>query len=110
MTGINVVGYYQTIIYDALGITGSRNTLVAGIYNCLGPVVNLIFIVFLLDRVGRRKPMMFGAIAISVALTCEAAISSVNPDGQKFGYSVAGVFFIFCITIIFSLSFGPCSW
>lgn len=110
MTGINVIGYYQTILYNALGITGHRNTLVAGIYNCLGPLANLIFIVFLLDRVGRRKPMIFGTIAMSIALICEAALDSQNPDGERTGYSIAGVAFIFCITIIFSVSFGPCSW
>ncbi|RJE18102.1 MFS sugar transporter [Aspergillus sclerotialis] len=110
MTGVNVIAYYQTILYNALGITGNRNTLVAGIYNCIGPLTNLIFIVFLLDKVGRRKPMMFGAVAISITLICEAALNSVNPEGKRAGYSIAGVFFIFCITIIFSLSFGPCSW
>lgn len=110
MTGVNVINYYQTIMYEALGITGHRNTLVAGIYNCIGPLTNLIFIVFLLDRVGRRRPMIFGTIAISIALICEAALNSRNPGGKKIGYSIGGVFFIFCVTVIFSLSFGPCSW
>ncbi|KKK19728.1 hypothetical protein P175DRAFT_0500238 [Aspergillus ochraceoroseus IBT 24754] len=110
MTGINVISYYQTIMYNALGITGSRNILVAGIYNCLGPLANLIFILFVLDRVGRRKPMMFGAVGITLALICEAALNSQNEDGTRHGYSIGGVFFIFCVTVIFSFSFGPCSW
>ncbi|PKY08304.1 general substrate transporter [Aspergillus campestris IBT 28561] len=110
MTGVNVINYYQTIMYNSLGITGSRTTLVAGIYNCVGPVTNLIFILFILDRVGRRKPMIFGAIGISLALICEAALNSQNEDGTHRGYSIGGVFFIFCVTVIFSLSFGPCSW
>ncbi|KAJ5601723.1 hypothetical protein N7510_011257 [Penicillium lagena] len=110
MTGINVIGYYQTIMYKALGITGHRNTLVAGLYNCVGPITNLIFIVFLLDRVGRRKPMLFGSITISLALVCEAALNSQNPDGQRLGYSIGGVFFLFLVSVLFSLSFGPCSW
>ncbi|KAJ5643829.1 uncharacterized protein N7484_006336 [Penicillium longicatenatum] len=83
MTGVNVITYYQTIMYKALGITGSRNTLVAGIYNCVGPLANLIFVVFFLDRVGRRKPLLFGTVAISIALTCEAILTSQNPDGQR---------------------------
>ncbi|KAH8424026.1 uncharacterized protein LDX57_001781 [Aspergillus melleus] len=110
MTGVNVIGYYQTIIYNALGITGSRNILVAGIYNCVGPITNLFFIIFLLDRVGRRKPMMFGAAAIGIVLICYTGLHSHNEDGARRGYSIGGVFFIFCITVIFSLSFGPCSW
>ena len=40
LSGINVIGYYQTIVYEALGITGTRNLLVAGIYNCVGPIAS----------------------------------------------------------------------
>ncbi|KAL1964158.1 hypothetical protein VTN77DRAFT_7246 [Rasamsonia byssochlamydoides] len=110
MTGVNVINYYQTIMYKALGITGHRNTLVAGIYNCIGPLTNFLFIIFLLDKVGRRRPMLFGTIGLTIALICEAALNSRNPNGERIGYSIGGVFFIFCVTVIFSLSFGPCSW
>jgi hypothetical protein len=54
--------------------------------------------------------MMFGAIGISIALICEAALNSQNVDGSRHGYSIGGVAFLFCVTTIFSLSFGPCSW
>jgi len=110
LTGINVIGYYQTLMYDALGITGNRNLLVTGIYNCVGPITNLIFIVFILDRVGRRKPLIFGTIGITFALLCEAIINSQNTLGNHRGLSIAGVFFIFSVSVIFSLSFGPISW
>ena len=110
MTGINVIGYYQTIMYESLGISGNQNTLVAGIYNCVGPLTNLIFVVFILDRVGPRRPMLFGPVAISLALICEAALNSQNPNGDRIGYSIGGVFFLFAVSVVFSLSFGPCSW
>lgn len=96
--------------YKALGITGNSATLVSGIYNVVGPLANLIFIVFFLDRVGRRWPLIIGAAAITVALICEAALNSQNLDGTKHGYSIGGVFFLFCVTAIFSMSFGPVSW
>jgi MFS family permease len=98
-------------MYQALGITGQRALLVAGIYNCIGPLANLVFIIFIIDRVGRRRPLIWGTIAISIVLICEAAINSridkANPDH---GLSIAGVFFIFCVTVIFSWSWGPISW
>jgi len=110
-TGINVIGYYQTSMYKALGIVGNRNLLVAGIYNCVGPLANLIFIVFLIDRVGRRKPLIWGTIGIMIALVCEAAINSqIDADSPQHGLSYAGVVFLFCVTVIFSLSWGPISW
>ncbi|EME41417.1 hypothetical protein DOTSEDRAFT_156254 [Dothistroma septosporum NZE10] len=110
LTGINVIGYYQTIVYESLGITGGRAILVAGIYNCVGPIANAIFIFFVLDRVGRRKPLLFGAVGITIALICEAVINSQNQDGSRHGLSIAGVFLLFLVSVMFSLSFGPISW
>ncbi|KAF2136177.1 uncharacterized protein K452DRAFT_313419 [Aplosporella prunicola CBS 121167] len=110
MTGINVINYYQTIMYEHLGITGGRNLLVTGIYNCVGPITNFIFISTMLDRVGRKKPLLFGSVAITIALVCEAILNSQNPGGKKEGLSIGGVFFIFLVTVIFSVSFGPISW
>jgi len=110
MSGINVIGYYQTIMYENLGITGNRNLLVTGIYNCVGPITNLFFIIFLVDRVGRKKPLLFGTVGITIALICEAAIGSqVKPGVENKSVQIAGVFFLFCVSVIFSLSFGPIS-
>ncbi|KAL2139452.1 hypothetical protein VTI28DRAFT_5145 [Corynascus sepedonium] len=110
-TGINVIGYYQTQMYEALGITGNRALLVAGIYNCLGPLANLVFIIFIIDRVGRRRPLIWGTVAIAIALICESAVNSrIDKNNPSHGLSIAGVFFIFCVTVIFSWSWGPISW
>lgn len=53
---------------------------------------------------------MFGAGAITIALICEAALNSQNEDGTNHGYSIGGVFFLFCVTVIYSMSFGSISW
>jgi hypothetical protein len=37
---INVINYYQTIMYKNLGITGEKNLLITGIYNCVGPLTS----------------------------------------------------------------------
>jgi hypothetical protein len=108
-----VIGYYSTILYNNLGITGDRNLLVTSIYNVVGPIFNFFFIVFFLDKVGRRKPLIFGTIAISIALICEAALGSQIPGStgsRRDGISGAGVFFLFAVSCIFSVSFGPISW
>ncbi|PQE15325.1 MFS sugar transporter protein [Rutstroemia sp. NJR-2017a BBW] len=110
-TGINAIGYYQTLMYDALGITGKRNLLVTGIYNCMGPLANLIFITFMIDRVGRRKPLLWGTVGITLALICESIINSqIDDKNPQHGLSIGGVFFLFCVTVIFSFSWGPISW
>jgi hypothetical protein len=37
---INVINYYQTIMYKNLGITGEKNLLITGVYNCVGPLTS----------------------------------------------------------------------
>jgi MFS family permease len=97
-------------MYAALGITGNRALLVSGIYNVVGPVANFIFITTLSDRVGRRKPLLFGTVAITLCLFCEAAINAHDSNGTNLALSRAGVAFIFMTSIFFSFSFGPVSW
>ncbi|ATZ52076.1 hypothetical protein BCIN_07g05910 [Botrytis cinerea B05.10] len=110
-TGINVIGYYQNTMYKALGITGNKALLVSGIYNCMGPLGNLVFITFMIDRVGRRKPLLWGTVGITIALVCQSIINSrIDPENAQRGLSIGGVFFIFCVTVIFSFSWGPISW
>ncbi|KAL5348663.1 hypothetical protein ACLOAV_006080 [Pseudogymnoascus australis] len=110
LSGINVIGYYQVPMYNALGFKNGQDILLSGIYNCVGPLANLIFIVFILDRVGRRKPLLLGTIGITCALICEGVINSQNQDGTRRSLSIAGVFFLFLVSAIFSWSFGPISW
>jgi hypothetical protein len=60
----------------------------------------------MIDRVGRRKPLIWGTVAIAIALICEAVIGSqINTENPQHGLSIAGVFFLFCVTVIFSCMF-----
>ncbi|KAL2837578.1 hypothetical protein BJY01DRAFT_251400 [Aspergillus pseudoustus] len=81
LVGCTVAGRVVGILIRVPRYNGPRATLVSGIYNVVGPIANLIFITFILDRVSRRRPLMFGAGAIAIALVCEAALNSQNEAG-----------------------------
>ncbi|KAF8640262.1 hypothetical protein AX16_010157 [Volvariella volvacea WC 439] len=118
-TGINVINYFGPMMYSSLGVTGSRALLVQGIYGAVGPIANLFFITVILDRVGRKKPLMFGAASFVATFSILAAIVATNPpldENSPPGATVnvaaqrAGIAMIFLTSIFFSLSFGPVSW
>lgn len=109
-TGINAIGYYQTIMYRNLGVHGHTITLLAACYNLVGPSTCLFFIIFLADRVGRRKPLLWGACAVTLCLVGEAVFQAVNQDGTKKGLSAMGILCIWLVTGFFSLSYGPVCW
>lgn len=74
------------------------------------------FITLVLDTVGRKKPLMFGAGIITVTYTILTAIVACFPpevDGTPNSHVAAqraGIAVIFMTSIFFSLSFGPVSW
>ncbi|KAF7424377.1 hypothetical protein PC9H_009684 [Pleurotus ostreatus] len=118
-SGINVINYFGPEMYAGLGITGGQALLVQGIYGAVGPIANIFFITLILDRVGRKKPLMFGAASFVVTFSILAAIvASFPPPPVELAGQVpvnqaaqrAGIAMIFLTSIFFSLSFGPVSW
>ncbi|KAI5306372.1 hypothetical protein KEM56_001181 [Ascosphaera pollenicola] len=109
-TGTNVINYYQTVMYRNLGIEGDNIILIACFYNMVGPITNVFFITLLVDKVGRRRPLLFGCLAIATCLLLESCVNSTNVDGDKKVASGFGILFIWLVSVFFSLSFGPISW
>jgi MFS family permease len=79
----DVIGYYQVVMYEKLRFTSG---------------------------VGRKKPLFFGTVGITLVLICEGVIKSQSLGGTKKHLSIASLAFLVIVSIIFSLSFGPVSW
>ncbi|KZT07730.1 general substrate transporter [Laetiporus sulphureus 93-53] len=111
-SGINVINYFGPSMYKSLGLTEGQSLLVQGIYGAVGPITNFIFITCVLDTVGRKKPLMFGAGGFVVTYSILTAIVACFIPGQSDNHPAqrAGIAMIFLTSIIFSLSFGPVSW
>ncbi|KAF7312738.1 General substrate transporter [Mycena indigotica] len=112
-TGINVASYFQPTLYADLGLSGPRVLMITGINGALGAVVVLLFIFFVLDRVGRKPPLILGAIGMAISLAIEAAINAKwgGPNSNNRTAQTTGVAFIIIFTsFFFSISFGPVSW
>jgi MFS family permease len=115
-TGINVINYYGPTMYKLLGVTGHANFLLNAIYSIIGPVFNGIFIIFFIDRVGRKKPLVIGPIGLGVVLIIETVMNAVyepaNASGAQFNRAgqAVGIAMIWLTAVIFSMSFGPISW
>ncbi|PFH52909.1 hypothetical protein AMATHDRAFT_138623 [Amanita thiersii Skay4041] len=78
-SGINVLNYFGPQLYESLGVTGGKALLVQGIYGAVGPIANFFFITLILDRVGRKKPLLFGAASFVVTYSILAAVVATNP-------------------------------
>jgi len=68
-SGVQAVNYYSPIIFEQLGFSGTKNSLFAtGIYGTCKFVCTLIFGFFVVDKVGRRLPLIVGSIVLSLCL------------------------------------------
>ncbi|KAI8980052.1 general substrate transporter [Trametes punicea] len=111
-SGINVINYFGPSMYKALGLSAGQSLLVQGIYGAVGPITNFFFITLILDAVGRKKPLMFGAGSFVVTYSVLTAIVACFPPDESTNHAAqrAGIAMIFMTSIFFSLSFGPVSW
>ncbi|KAE9403758.1 general substrate transporter [Gymnopus androsaceus JB14] len=109
LSGINVINYYQTTLYEQLGFVGQQALLLSGVYGTIGIVVNVASLQ-LLDRVGRVKLLGYGALGISViliysAIMCQLFATSSNKIGK--GFTVLG---IYLYTATYYLGINSTTW
>ncbi|KAI0077861.1 general substrate transporter [Panus rudis PR-1116 ss-1] len=111
-SGINVINYFGPKMYASLGLNASQSLLVQGIYGAVGPITNFFFITLVLDTVGRKKPLLFGAGSFVVTYSILTAIVACFPPETSSNHPAqrAGIAMIFLTSIFFSVSFGPVSW
>ncbi|KAG7562239.1 hypothetical protein FFLO_02325 [Filobasidium floriforme] len=110
-TGVNVNAYFAPTIYSNLGYTGNKPLLINSIQSVWSLVVTFVFITFLVDRIGRRKPLIIGPIFMAGFLAWQAGIASQFTAGKgNSGLGIAGIASIFLFSGAFSMSYGPVSW
>ncbi|CAE6505297.1 unnamed protein product [Rhizoctonia solani] len=114
LTGMNAINYYSPTIFSSIGITGTNNSLFAtGIYGVVKMVATLIALVWLVDRVGRRKPLITGALVGALAMYYIAGFVAVAKPSGAGSPTPAGKFAAACIYIFavaFCMSWNGISW
>ncbi|KAL0061246.1 hypothetical protein AAF712_011952 [Marasmius tenuissimus] len=103
LTGVNVINYYQTILYKNLGITGQKSLLLAAIYGTVGLIMNIISIQ-LLDRFGRRRMLLLGSGFLVVDLIYSAVMARYFGGGSNkvgAGFAILGIYMFTSIYYIF---------
>lgn len=112
--GINVIFYYSTTLWKAVGFDESNSLLISVITSITNILVTFVAIA-LVDRVGRRPLLLIGSAGMTVALATMAVAfaNSVTIDGEvslpgawgPVALVAANLFVVF-----FGFSWGPLVW
>ncbi|KAF2998367.1 hypothetical protein E8E14_005582 [Neopestalotiopsis sp. 37M] len=96
----NGLGYFNTVIFEQLGITTSSAQLGYNLLNSVLSAIGALSAVALTDRMPRRKVLVIGTFGLSAA---------INEQGENIitSYAQGGLAAYFLFNIIFSFTYTP---
>ncbi|KAL1958645.1 hypothetical protein VTO42DRAFT_3988 [Malbranchea cinnamomea] len=100
LTGVNVIQYYQTILYKSLGIDQKTILALTAVYGTVALIANIVTTKFTTDQWGRRKMLITGLSGI-VLIEIYAAVMQrqfQNTDNRVGkGFAILGIYlFVVC--------------
>lgn len=117
-SGINAINYYSPTVFKSIGITGtSTSFLTTGIFGVVKTAVTIVWLLWLIDRLGRTKLLMIGAAGgsfcmwfIGAYIKLSSAGKSTNTSGKLSSGGIAAVFFFYLWTTFYTPSWNGTPW
>lgn len=82
--GINAVTYYSPTIFKSIGVSGSNATLLStGIFGVLKAAASLIWIFFLVDKLGRRACLIYLCLPCTICMWYIGAYVKIADPTQR---------------------------
>ena len=108
LVGINAITYYAPTVLKRIGFSNSESILANFGFSTLGLLMTGVMLLFVVDKVGRRKPLIFGALGMSLSMAVLATVFSTGGAGTEAGYLSIACLALFQVS--FALSWGGMVW
>lgn len=115
-SGTNSIGYYAPEIFQTVGVSKTNASLFAtGVYGTVKIVATGFFLIFGIDRIGRRNSLLAGAAWMAAMMFILGSVLATHPPNVKdvntvSSASIAMVVMIYLYVIGYSASWGPVSF
>ncbi|RYP23197.1 hypothetical protein DL767_008900 [Monosporascus sp. MG133] len=99
-------------IFKAVG-AGDASLLVSGFFGIVKVISCLFFLLFLVERIGRRGSLLAGAFLMGTCMLIIAVLSAVFPPVEGQGVTPTGaasVAMVYLEAMSFNISWGPVPW
>ncbi|ORY00049.1 general substrate transporter [Neocallimastix californiae] len=107
-TGINVIMYYQSQIYDEIGFSKFMSTVVLPIINNFVNFVSTFPGMWGIERLGRKTLLVVGSLMMMVFHVSTWACSTQTNNGKVWQYLAVASVFLFVFS--FAWTWGPVPW
>jgi len=115
-TGINAINYYSPTVFKSIGVTGtSASLLTTGIFGVIKTTVTLIWLFYLIDNFGRRRLLMYGAVAGAFCMYYIAAYIAIaqpakHPTKDLSSGGISAMVFFYLWTASYTPSWNGTPW
>jgi hypothetical protein len=116
LSGINALNYYSPSIFKSIGFSGTTVGLLAtGVFGLVKAVVTLLFMLFGIDRLGRRRALLIGSVGGLVAMFYLGIYSELSHSFQsasthKSGGSYVAILMVYLFAIFYAMSWNGIPW
>ncbi|WWC86547.1 uncharacterized protein L201_001424 [Kwoniella dendrophila CBS 6074] len=112
MTGVSAIQYYAATVYKSVGFSQSTALLINSLNN-INALFGELACILLVDRVGRRFPLIAGNLLAGSCFAVATALAKQFAPGGSGGTRGQGIGFVsvlFVYNFAFSACIGPLSW
>ncbi|KAL4894069.1 putative quinate permease [Aspergillus ambiguus] len=116
-SGINAINYYSPTVFESIGLRGANTSLLTtGIFGVVKTVVTFVWLLWLIDHLGRRLLLIIGAAGGSVCLWVVGAYIKIakpterDPNAPLDGGGIAAIFFFYLWTVFYTPSWNGTPW
>ncbi|MEU5153435.1 sugar porter family MFS transporter [Glycomyces sp. NPDC021274] len=113
--GINVIFYYSTSLWQTVGFS-ENDAFLTSVINSLVNIAGTVLAIYLVDRVGRKKLLMWGSMLMFIALGTMAVIfatANVDAENNPVLGDAQGVIALIAANVFvfgFAFTWGPVVW
>nr|KIR44859.1 sugar transporter [Cryptococcus bacillisporus CA1280] len=111
LQGINALIYYSPILFEQLGLDYEMQLTMSGVIN-VSQCVATIVAFFLLDRIGRKPPLLIGSTVNAICHFAVAGLIAKYSDNWAAHQSAAwaGVGLLIAFMFFFGIGWSPVPW
>ncbi|KAF9477819.1 MFS quinate transporter QutD [Pholiota conissans] len=108
-TGINAINYYSPTIFNSIGVTGlSTSLLTTGVFGIIKFFGAFVWLLFLVDRFGRRRLLLIGSVGGAFSMYYIGAyIAIAQPATHKSSTLSSGSISAMVFFYIWTCFYGP---